>query len=69
MTALLPGICLFWLGAAYKLRLVSYGHKTAGYCLQGCSACLFVDFWGFCSIIPGMAHKFRPHLDYCLYPV
>ena len=28
MTALLLGIFLFWFGAAYKLRLVSYGLET-----------------------------------------
>ena len=60
-TALLPGICLFWLGEAYELRLASYGHETAGYFLLRRSAFFVVDF---CSIIPGVARKVRPHPDY-----
>ena len=63
-TALLPGNCLFWLGAAYKLQLAKLQQQTAGYCLQRRSVCLVIHFWGFCSIIPGVARRVRPHPGY-----
>ena len=34
MTALIPGILLFWFGEVYALQLVSYGHETACNSLQ-----------------------------------
>ena len=33
-------------------------------CFQKCLMCLIVDFWGLCSIIPGLACIVRPHPDY-----
>ena len=60
-TALLPGILFFWFRVAYELRLVSYRHETAGYCLLRHFSCLVVDF---CLIIPGVARTVRPHPDY-----
>ena len=33
-------------------------------CLQSHFAPLVVDFWGFRSIIPGVAHIVKPHPDY-----
>ena len=63
-TALLLVIFLFWFGLVYKLRLVSYGHETVSDCLQRRSARLVVGFLGFCSIIPDVARRVRPHPDH-----
>ena len=60
-TALLPGIFLSLFEAAYELRLASYGLET----VSKIAACSFVDFWGICSIIPGVARIVKPHPDYC----
>ena len=59
-TALLPGNLLFWFGVAYKLLLKSYSHKTVS---KDNFACSVTDFWGFCSIILGVAHIGRPQLE------
>ena len=61
MTCLLPGIFLFSFGTAYELRLMNYGLET----VSKVASRAVVDFWGFCSIISGVAHIVRPHLDYC----
>ena len=33
-------------------------------CPPVCKTLVFVDFWGFFSIISGVAHKVKPHPDY-----
>ena len=33
-------------------------------CFKRCFTCSVVDFWGFLSIIPSVAHMVRPHPDY-----
>ena len=59
-TALRPNIFLFWFGAAYELRLASYGQETVPeYAIH-----VFVDFWGFCLCNLGVARIVRPHPDY-----
>ena len=39
------------------------GKLQPGNCLQKCLALSVIDFWGFCSIISGIAHTVRPYPD------
>ena len=64
MTALLLGMCLFWLRVAYDLQLVSFGLKMSPRTLCLLQTRLAINFWDFCSIILGVAQIVRPHPDY-----
>ena len=48
--ALLLDILLFWFGVAYELR-----PRNCQILFPKTLCVLVVDFWGFCSIIPGVA--------------
>ena len=49
MTALLPGIFLFWFGVVYQLQLASYGHEAIPQCARCSHSDTFVAsvyvFW------------------------
>ena len=60
-TSLRPNIFLFWFGAAYKLRLESYGQETVPeYARRACSSTSRASVY----VIPGVARIVRPHPDY-----